>query len=320
MKVVILVVNYRTAHLTIDALASLEPELASVAPAGVVVVDNDSGDGSFETIANAVAARHWGDWATVVQSGHNGGFAQGNNLAFARARARWDAPEYVHLLNPDTVVRPGALRTLVEFMDANPSAGIAGSRLEEPDGTPQRSAFRFPSVLGELEGMARIGPLSRLLARWIVAPPVSSEPCQTDWVAGASMIVRRRVFDDMGGLDERYFMYYEEVDFIARARDAGWTCWYVPASRVVHLVGQSSGVSARHKDRRRRPAYWFNSRRRYLVSHLGRPRAALADLAFVAGLVGWWARRAVRPEPDDTPEQLLPDLVAAQRAAGRRPR
>ena len=132
---------------------------------------------------------------------------------------------------------------LVEFMNDHPKVGIAGSRLENPNGTPQCSAFRFHSVLSELEGGLRLGIVSRLLRNRVVAPPVSDEQHETDWVAGASMIVRHGVFADIGLMDEGYFLYFEEVDFCLRAHRAGWHCWYVPASRVVHLVGQSSGVT-----------------------------------------------------------------------------
>jgi GT2 family glycosyltransferase len=309
MNVLIIVVNYKSAGLTIDALASVEGQLASVAPARVVVVDNESGDGSYERLTQVVAERNWGDWVTVIAAGRNGGFAFGNNAGLAYARAHWPKPRYVHLLNPDTVVRPDGLRTLVAFMDANPSVGIAGSRLEEPDGTPQRSAFRFPSALGELESLARIGPISRLLSRWVPAPPIPTTAGPTDWVAGASMIIRNEVFDAIGLLDDKYFMYYEEVDFILRAAQAGWPCWYAPESRVVHLVGQTSGVTDPKQSRRRRPTYWFNSRRRYMVTHLGRPGAVLADLAFVTGVALWTAKRIVSHEADDTPERLLPDFV-----------
>src|ERR1700687_6483023 len=89
----------------------------------------------------------------------------------------------------ETIVRPNAFKALVDFMDQNPAVGIAGSRLEDPDGTPQRSAFRFQSPLGELEGSLKLGLVTRLLKPWMVAPPVVAYACQTDWVAGASMIV-----------------------------------------------------------------------------------------------------------------------------------
>ena len=124
----------------------------------------------------------------------NGGFASGNNAAIRPALEGADPPRYVLLLNPDTIVRPGALKALVEFMEGRPDVGIAGSRLEDPDGTPQRSAFRFPSVLGELEG-GEFRPGLPAPARWVVVPPVPEGPGPIDWVAGACMIIRREVFD-----------------------------------------------------------------------------------------------------------------------------
>jgi GT2 family glycosyltransferase len=309
VNLLVIIVNYRTADLTVDALASLEPEMTGVAPAQVVVVDNDSGDGSFERISACIAAKNWESWASVLAAGRNGGFASGNNFGRARALGRWSAPKYVHLLNPDTVVRPGALTALVAFMDAHAAVGIAGSRLEDAAGVPQRSAFRFPSVLSELEAAARLGPLSRLLTRWVVAPPISETACESDWVSGASMIVRREVFDTVGALDERYFMYYEEVDFTWRARRAGWKCWYVPASRVVHLAGRSSGVTDPRQTRRRRPDYWFDSRRRYMLTHLGRRGAVLADLACAVGHVTLLARCAIERRQSDTPDRFLRDFA-----------
>ena len=194
-------------------------------------------------LATAILENGWGDWATILPLDQNGGFAYGNNAAIRPALQEADPPCFVLLLNPDTIVRPGALKSLVVFMESRPDIGIVGSRLEEPDGTPQQSAFRFPSVLGELEGGVRLGPVSRLLHRWAAFQPIPEEPGPVDWVAGASMIIRRQVFESIGLLDEGYFMYFEEVDFCRRARRAGWPCWYAPSSRVVHLVGQSSGVT-----------------------------------------------------------------------------
>jgi GT2 family glycosyltransferase len=275
----------------------------------VVVVDNASGDGSAERIGGAIGSRGWGGWATLVAAERNGGFAYGNNLGIRTAQAAGHRPSYLHLLNPDTVVRPGALAALVEFMDGNPRVGIAGSRLEDPDGTPQPSAFRFPGVLSELDEGMRLGVVSHLLTRWQVALPVPEEACPVDWVAGASMIIRAEVVSDIGLLDERYFMYFEEVDFMRRARRAGWPCWYVPASRVVHLVGRASGVTDPKKTQHRRPDYWFESRRRYFVGNLGRLGAGLADLAFTAGHLTWRLRRLVQRKPRDAPERFLRDFV-----------
>jgi GT2 family glycosyltransferase len=198
---------------------------------------------------------------------------------------------------------------LVRFMDERRDVGLAGSRLEDPDGTPQVSAFRFHSILSEFEHGVRLGPVSKALSKWRVAPPVPSEPGPADWVCGASLIVRREVFEKVGLLDERYFMYYEEVDFCLKAKRAGFACWYVPSSRVVHLVGSASGVSDARKHRKRRPAYWFESRRLYFVQNHGRVYALLADAAYATAFALWRVRRLVQRKPDTDPPRFLWDFV-----------
>ena len=310
MRLLIVIVNYRTAQLTIDCLRSLAPEMASL-PAGtrVVVTDNASPDDSVAQLTAAVHDNGWGDWATVRPLPRNGGFARGNNEAIRPALQSDDPPAYVLLLNPDTVVRPAAVTALLEFMDAHPEAGIAGSRLEEPDGRPQRSAFRFPGILSELETGLRLAAVSRVLKKFVVAPAPPQEACEVDWVAGASMMIRRAVFDAVGLLDEKYFMYYEEVDFCLRAKRAGWPCWYVPASRVVHLVGQSSGVTDEKKPKKRRPAYWFESRRRYFLLHRGRIGTFLADTFWVIGHALYTATAPARRKPANDPDRLLRDFL-----------
>jgi len=309
-SVLIVIVNYRTSGLVIDALRSLEAEVVALPGIRVVVVDNASGDGSTERLADAIREHDWHDWASLLPLEQNGGFAAGNNAAIRPALKSGAIPRYVLLLNPDTVVRSGAVRTLFDFMEDRPDVGLAGSRLEDPDGTPQRSAFRFPCILGELEAGLRLGIASRFLARWAAAPPVKDDAGPTDWVAGASLIVRREVFEKVGLLDESYFLYFEEVDFCRRAHLAGWPCWYVPQSRVVHLVGQSSGLHASNDaHRRRRPAYWFEARQRYFLSHLGRARTFLADLAWSVGYASYRVRRYLQRKPDRDPDRMLQDFV-----------
>jgi N-acetylglucosaminyl-diphospho-decaprenol L-rhamnosyltransferase len=305
----IVIVNYRTPELTIDCLRSLGREVGTVSGTEVVVVDSHSGDGSAERIQAAVDRDGWGSWASIRALDRNRGFSAGNNEAIRPAIGRVDAPRFVLLLNPDTVVHPGALRTLVEFMESRPDVGIAGSRLEEPDGTPQRSAFRFPTVLGELEGGLRLGLASRILSRWICAPEVPASSGPTDWVSGACLIIRREVFEAIGLMDEGYFLYYEEVDFCHRARRAGWPCWYVPAARVVHLIGQSSGFTNTSQARKRRPGYWFVARRRYFRNNHGRFAAALANLAWLSGYISYRVRRVVQNKPDTDPRWMLWDFI-----------
>src|SRR5258706_2309114 len=161
MELLVVIVNYRTADLTIDCLRSLRDEIAAIRGSRVEVVAAASGDGSVQGIGAAIAANDWGGWATLRVLNTNRGFSAGNNAAVRPALAADDPPTFVLLLNPDTLVRPGSIRSLHEFMRAHPQVGIAGSRLEEPDGTTQRSAFRFPSILSELEAGARIGAVSK---------------------------------------------------------------------------------------------------------------------------------------------------------------
>jgi GT2 family glycosyltransferase len=301
MRVTVIIVNYRSASLAIDALRALSREARR--DMNAVVVDCGSSDDSATTLRDAACREGWTSWVSIMPLERNGGFAFGNNAAI---RSLMMVPQYVVLLNPDTVLRRGAIDTLVRFMQSHPKAGIAGSRLEDPDGTPQCSAFRFPSIWGELDNGLRLGPVSRLLHRHVVAPPVRNRAHRTDWVSGACMIVRREVFEDVGLLDEGFFLYYEEVDFCRRARRKGWQTWYVPQSRVVHYVGQSSGVG---RPARRLPAYWFESRQRYFRKHHGRLYAAVADLGWMLGFLLWRARRVIQRKPDVDPPRMLSDFL-----------
>ncbi|MDJ0732999.1 MAG: glycosyltransferase family 2 protein [Nostocaceae cyanobacterium] len=305
----VVIVNYRTPDLTIDCLRSLVGEIASLPGTRVVVTDNNSGDCSTEKIPAAIANEGWDNWASFMPLEKNGGFAYGNNAAIRLALASSNPPPYILLLNPDTIVRPGALKSLVDFMNAHPQVGIAGSRLEDPDGTPQVSAFRFHSILSEIDSGLRLGLLSKLLSKWVVWPPVPQETCQTDWVAGASMIVHRQVFEQVGLMDEEYFMYYEEMDFCLQAKRAGWNCWYVPQSRVVHLVGQSSGVTDTKRPAKRRPQYWFDSRRRYFLKNYGWLYATLADLAFAFPFALTKLRYLIMGKESSDPPGFLRDFL-----------
>ena len=307
-SLLVVIVNYRTPNLTINCLHSLVSEVRLLPGMQVAIVDNDSGDRSVEQISHAINTEGWSDWASVFSSKHNGGYAFGNNLAIRSALQSTNPPAYFLLLNPDTFVRPQSLKVLVDFMNEHPEVGIAGSRLEDDDGTPQCSAFRFHTLLSELDSALRLGIVSKLLANWVVAPPISPIPCQVDWVAGASMIVRGSVFETAGLMDEDYFLYYEEVDFCLQANKLGWSCWYVPESRVVHLVGQSSGVTNTKTPPKRIPQYWFDSRRRFFLKNYGLLYAALTDVVWLLCFSLWKCRRVIQGKPDNDPPHLLSDL------------
>lgn len=304
----IVIVNYKTARLTVNCLRSLEPELADIPGARVAVVENASGDA--DALAAAIEENGWGDWVRLEVADRNGGFAFGNNFAIRPALASGDPPRYILLLNADTEVFPGAVRTLLEFLDARPDVGIAGSRFENADGSDWTLAFRFFSVRGEFEQGAKFGPVSRLLKDHAVARVMEEREAPVDWICGASMLIRREVFEDVGLMDEGYFLYYEETDFCLRARRAGWPCWYVPSSRVMHIGGQSTGVTVRGQRAPRTPSYWFESRRRYYLKNHGLARALAADLAFCVGHSFHRLRRAVLRQPDDDPPRMLLDFLS----------
>jgi GT2 family glycosyltransferase len=308
MKLLVVILNYRTPGLTIDCLRALAPQIDALPDARVVVTDNDSGDGSFEQISQAIAQNGW-RWAEAMALPKNGGYAYGNNAAIRPALARPDPPDVVLLLNPDTVPRPGAVQGLLDFLAQHPEVGIAGSRLEYEDGTQHDSRFRFPSILCEIDTGFRLGVVTKLLARHTLPPPLGNDAHPIDWVAGASMMVRREVFEQIGLLDEGYFLYFEETDFCLRAKRAGWSCWYAPQSRVAHLVGRSTGVTNLREPARRRPRYWFESRRRYFVKNHGRLYAWVADLAWALGFGSWRVRRSIQGKPYTGAPNLWTDFV-----------
>lgn len=293
----VVVVNFRTAGLVVDCLRSLAPEVAALPGTRVVVVDNASGDGSAERIRAAIAAEGFGGWAEAVPLPDNRGFSAGNNAALRRLLAAPSPPGWFLLLNPDTVVRPGALAALLACGEASPDTGIVGSRLEDPDGTPQPSTFRFHGVLNQLDGALGLGLASRLLSRWALVQPPPPPGGRVDWVSGASLLVRREVLEAVGLLDEGYFLYYEEVDLCLRAARAGWACRFEPRSRVVHLVGKATGVDPARAVRRL-PDYVLRSRRRYFVKNFGRAYAVLADLAWLAGHLAWRLRMRLLRRPE----------------------
>lgn len=309
-RLLIVIVNYRTPDLVIAGLRSLQPEIASVPGTHVAVVDNQSGDGSVGKIAAAIGASDWQDWVTLMPSAVNGGFSYGNNYAIRPALASPHPPDYFLLLNPDTQVRPGAIKALVDFLDQHPAAGIAGSSFEEQNGKLWPNAFQFPSILSEIEGGFRLGLVTRLLDQWKVVHEMAQDHEQeVDWMPGASMMIRRQVFEAVGLMDEGYFLYYEETDFCLQAKRIGWQCWYVPQSRVMHMLGQSTGVTAKGRAPRRLPQYWYDSRRRYFRKNHGWFYAALVDLCWLISFGLWRVRRFVQQKPDNDPPQMLWDSL-----------
>lgn len=306
--VLVVIVNYRTPRLVVDCLQSLQPEVLAHGGAAVLVVDNASGDDSVAVISAAIAAGGWASWASLLPSPTNGGFAAGNNLAIRAALAFSKPPDFFWMLNPDTTVRPGALSALADFMAANPKVGILGGGIDEADGAPWSVMFRFPGILSEIERGLAFGPVTRLLSRWNVLRPAGTVPERVDWVSGATFMVRRTTVETIGLMDDRYFLYFEETDFCMRAHRAGIEIWYQPQSRVLHIGGQSTGLSSNSAQPRRVPAYWFDSRRRYFAKSHGRLYAIVADLAWMAAFCLGRLRLWLQRKPAGSPPRLLADF------------
>jgi N-acetylglucosaminyl-diphospho-decaprenol L-rhamnosyltransferase len=307
LDIAVVIVSYKSAQLTIDCLRSI---LADQSTRGLrmraVVVDNASGD--LPSIADAIARNRWSSWVTCVLAPKNGGFAYGNNLGIVHACAA-KAPAYIYLLNPDTRVRDGAIGTLIRFMEANREVGIAGSSFENLDGSEWMIAFRFPSLLSELNSGLEVGFVTRLLQRWVVPRQMTKSPQPTDWICGASMMIRPSVIRATGGLDENYFLYFEETDFCRRAIRAGFSTWYVPDSKVMHIMGQSTQVTDERLGKRRLPPYWFESRRRYFAVTFGINYAIAIDVvALLAQAFGWLKRLLLGRRKDSIP-YFISDLA-----------
>jgi hypothetical protein len=310
MKLLVVIVSYRVTDLTIDCLRSLSTEIHRVPGAKVAVCENGTGGDAEQRLREAIETNGWGSWCELTAIHPNRGFTGGNNVIIRQTLASADPPQYVLLLNADTLVLPHALDALVEFMDQNPKVGIAGSRMELPDGTVRASPFRFPGIATEIDRGLGLGLASRLLSRWAIAPPTPSGPCPADWLSGASLIIRREVIEAIGPLDEDYYTYFDDVDYCLSARKAGWPSWFAPTSRVIHLGGSSTGLNSSSKRvPQRRPAYWFQARRRFFLKHYGPLYAALVDAAFIVSFAIWRVRRWIQRKSDNEPRHMLWDSI-----------
>ncbi|MGB8811619.1 MAG: glycosyltransferase family 2 protein [Paracoccaceae bacterium] len=312
------ILNWRTPDMTLQATQAARREMAGITGA-ITIVDNDSGDGSFETLSAEIVKRGWNHakpLVRVLQSGHNGGFGAGNNCGIRAGLPDGSRPDYVYILNSDAFPDPGAIHALLTHLETHPDTGFAGSFIHGDDGAPHRTAFRFPSIASELEGAARFGPISRLLKNRIVAQPIPDATTRVDWLAGASLMMRQSVLDQIGLFDETFFLYFEETDLSRRAAHAGWPTDYVVESRVTHIGSVSTGM----KTWGRMPAYWFDSRRHYFRKNHGRGYAFAALLAHVAGGLLWRARLLVQRKDRGDPPHFLRDLIShAMRRAQHQP-
>ena len=308
----ILVVTFNSLPFVLDCLARLDAASRDHR-FEILVADNASADGS------ATAVRAARPTATVVDMGSNTGFARANNRLLSIARGR-----YSILLNGDAFADPHALDLLVAFLDDHPTAGIAAPQLLNADGTDQRTARAFPSPAAAIWG--RRSPLTRILPsnpwsrRYLGSTSAThSGPYVVDWVSGACLMIRTELARRLHGLDEGFFMHFEDADLCKRTRDAGLETWCVPAAQVTHLEGASRrGWPAAQVRHFHYGAYRFYSKHYLTGWRAGlRPIAAalLANRALVVIGIGALPRRS---GTDAEPARLIPLDVSTPRAAATR--
>jgi GT2 family glycosyltransferase len=251
MSLSILLISWNTRKLLSDCLTSIYNHPPN-SYFEIWVVDNASTDGTQDILRENFPQVH------LIENNHNPGFAVANNQALSMIDT-----EYVILLNPDTVVKPGALNTLINYLNKNPLVGAAGPRLLNSDSSLQVSCYVTPTLFREtlrLSHLDRLWPgASYRVHRWDL-----SLPREVDVIQGACMILRKEALDQVGLFDERFFMYTEEVDLCYRLQQAGWQVHWLPQAEVVHLGGQSTSQAAPEMF-----IHLYQSKHQFIQKHYG---------------------------------------------------
>jgi GT2 family glycosyltransferase len=272
-QLAVVVVTYRSIETIEACLRSVQAEGE---PAEVVVVDNASDDGT------AALVRERFPEVTLLENRTNEGFGRAANRGWRETTA-----PYVVILNPDTELRPGAARALLDFAAAHPRAGLVGPRVLNADGTLQHSCFRFPSLRMVVTGFFGLIPLdSPANGRYRVEE--YDHPHEVEHLLGACLLVRRAAAEQVGLMDERFYMYFEETDLCYRMRAAGWQNWYTPAATVVHR-----GAHSTSREPERMSAEFYRSQARFYRKHYSLGRLLAFKALSVLG-IGYWTARTVR--------------------------
>ena len=227
----IVIVSYNVRELLEQCLRSIITD--QLLGLEIFVVDNASSDASAAMVREKFAAQG----ARLIENSENRGFAAANNQGLAKSHGR-----YVMMLNPDTVVGEGALETLVKFMDAHPRAGACGGKLVFPDGSLQHSAFQCPTLAQVFLDFFPINwrlTEARINGRYPRSWYANGEPFRIDHPLGADFLVRRDTAEQVGWLDEKFFLNCEEIDWAMRIKRAGWEIWCMPQAEIVHYEAQS---------------------------------------------------------------------------------
>ena len=300
------VVNYATADLAIRAVESVLSRDHGGRAVEVHLVDNASPGDDAARLAEAHAARGWGDRVRLWPEPSNLGFGRGNNLVLSHLLKRADPPEFAFLLNPDAMVEGAAIDILARALEADARAAVAGPALTDESGGFDGAAFRFPTLPGEVMRTAAFGPFERLFGPPPGALPADTPEGPVDWISGTAAMLRMEALSEVGVFDPAYFLYHEELDLMRRFADAGWRHLYVPRAKVIHAVGAATG-NPYAEERARRKAYVYDSWRIYFAKHHGRPRTALAAAAMMGAGAFNVAHRRIRGLDPTVPRHFFGD-------------
>lgn len=305
-QVAVVIVNYASSELVLKALPGLIDELSAFARGHVFIVDNASPGGDGDRLAEGLSAMGAPDACELILSPVNGGFSAGNNLGFAAIRKLDWQPDAILLLNPDAEVQPGAIAEMLRVLQSRPEIGFVGPRLINPDGSSWMGAFNFPSFGTEVWGSLGINAISRHFPR--VARD-SDRPVRVDWITGTAMLIRREAWQDLGDMDEGYFLYYEEVDYMFQGARRGWQSWHAPQARIAHVGGAATGIKDGKTRKGRQPAYLFQSWARYFAKNHGALYArATAGMKLLALLLAH-LHRSLRGKDVGLPEKFYGDFL-----------
>lgn len=311
-SIAVIIVNYGTADLTIQAVDSVLAQQQGAGAKGyeaqVHLVDNASPSGDAAVLSQAHADKGWGARVSLYLETENHGFGRGNNVVLDRLAAQGTPPDYVFLLNPDAQLENDVLSILLARAEADARVGMAGAGISLPGGSPVTAAFRFPSARADFAHAVNFGPISRLFKTAEVALPPDQPEGPVDWVAGAAVLMRFSMLQEIGFFDPVFFLYYEEVELMHRARQAGWTILYVPQARVIHAEGAATDQKSSRTERRAKPAYWYDSWRYYHAKTHGRGGAILSGLAWMTGAGLNYVIAPLRGQAPKAPRNFYPDF------------
>lgn len=278
-----IIVNYQTPQLVIDCIQTIATQVGDEDE--IIVVDNASADDTIDVLTQAISEKKWEKLVTLIQAPTNGGFSAGNNLGMRHATA-----DAFWLTNSDTLFLPGAIELMRQTVAAADLFGLYAPRLEWPDGRAQISTFRYHTPLGELLAGANTGPITKRFPQAEVPIHLDNFIERPDWASFASIVVRKDLLERVGGMDEGFFMYFEDVDYCKLATESGLGVFYVPECKVVHLRGGTSDVKAKTAKLERRPSYYYAARSRYFAKHFGRMGLWRANLLWTLGRGIAWIR------------------------------